>query len=198
MRIIFILAILILGCAKEKPIPREKLLKGWAGSPDNLQSKPFDYYYMKLKGQTSENTSKRKSKDMMEWACIKSATINARIDLSIGIVYESGIDECNMCGCFGCAKNPDDFSKARLPFVELATCATDYPPNPVLSALRSEIKEKLEVEYSDCKPIVSANRNIQGREWRECECTVYAHIPGGRKAVWQQCIELEKKFNEKR
>ena len=194
---IFLFVILLLECAKEKPMPREEPSNGWAGSPDNPQAKPFDYFYMKSTGRASEKAIDKKNKTRMEVTCIDRATSYVKIDLSAYIVYRSGIANCNMCGCFGCLKNPEDFSKARISIVELAACVTDYPINPALFALVGEIKEKLDLKYTDCKPTASTIRNFTGSEWRECECTVYAHIPGGRKSVWEKCINLEKRFGIK-
>ncbi len=199
LSVIFIFAILLLGCAKDNAANKREILFGWAGSPDNPHSKSFDYFYMKSKGNSSAKAIEKKSKFMMEQSCIEHAIYIAKVDLAGSIVLKGGIlADCNsICGCSGCIENPDDFSEVRISIVELVACPTDYY-NPALSELFNEIINKIKVKYSDCKPTTSANRNFQGSEWKECECTVYVHIPGGRKSIWEQCIELEKKFESKR
>ncbi|HRG75186.1 MAG TPA: hypothetical protein PLX69_11565 [Leptospiraceae bacterium] len=63
----FLLAVIfILGCAKENPVSKQESLFGWAGSPDNPQAKPFDYFYMKSAGRVSEKVLNGKNNTLME------------------------------------------------------------------------------------------------------------------------------------
>jgi hypothetical protein len=196
MRTIFILAFFLLGCAKEKSIPKQELLWGWAGSPDSPQTKPFDYFYMNWAARASNKAIQSKNKELMKKTCNEAAALNSKSNLISLLTYNS----FNF-GCFiSCGYYNEKESKIKLSDIFLVSCASegngDIPLE--IATLRNQLYESLKIEYTACKSIAIPDSNIEGSEWKECECTVYTHIPGGRKSIWEQCIELEKKFESKR
>lgn len=63
LSVIFILITSLIGCAKENPVSKQESLFGWAGSLDNPQAKPFDYFYMKNRGHALSLRKSLKVKD---------------------------------------------------------------------------------------------------------------------------------------
>ncbi|MDX1961086.1 MAG: hypothetical protein SFU98_21130 [Leptospiraceae bacterium] len=63
--------------------PKE-FVTGWRGSPENLEEKPFDYYYKKQYAIGSKRFPMHFKKN-----CIDSATIHSKGDLIYNIVEES-------------------------------------------------------------------------------------------------------------
>lgn len=91
------------------------------------------------------------------------------------------------------------YKESKLDLPNALTVSCTGIEDPFVDYFHSEITGKIKkIQYTNCKPIAIPDPNIEGSEWKECECTVYTHIPGGRKAIWEQCIELEKKFESKR
>ncbi len=196
MRIIFILIFILLGCAKEQPKTRENLFVSWAGSTDNPQSKPFEYFYMKSRGRASEKAISRKNQALMEKSCIEATKYN-REDMILQLMKDSLNPPCEflMCGSYY-------ERESRIKFLnpQLISCTGSGGHNvlPEIKALYTQLDKTLKIQFMNCKPTPPLDVNHAGGEWRECECTVYTHIPGGRKSVWEQCKELEKKFENKK
>ena len=195
MRTIFILVIFLLGCAKEKPMPREEPSNGCAGSPDNPQAKPFDYFYMKSTGRASKKAIRLKNQTLMEQSCIESTKYN-RGDMILYLMKDSLNPPCEflMCGSYY-----EWDSRIKVPNPQIVSCTGNGNDNvlPEIKALYTQLDNTLKIQFTNCKPTPSLDVKLTGDEWRECECTVYAHIPGGRKSIWEQCINLEKRFGIK-
>ena len=66
LSIIFIFAILLLGCAKDNAANKREILFGWAGSPDNPHTKPFDYFYMTNSARASIRVIENKNIELMK------------------------------------------------------------------------------------------------------------------------------------
>lgn len=192
---ILLAVIFILGCAKENPVSKQESLFGWAGSPDNPQIKPFDYFYMKSVGRASQKAIDRKDSAKIRKDCIDRSSNAFKDDLVFRLMSVSLHEGCTLyCGSYNESESKIQFSD----FI-LASCASDGGDSlPEIKALYTQLRKNIKIQDTDCKPLYADDSEFVGREWRECECTVYAHIPRGRKAVWEQCIELEKKFESKR
>lgn len=188
--VIFILITLLIECAKEKPVPRREYFRYWAGSPNNPQQKPFDHFYMNQTARASNKSIEKKSKAMMESTCTERATYFSKNELASSVV---GNTFCGQCGCYKCPSSYPDSSLNIFPNAYWVSCSGDHEIDPAIEALIEKMKETVKVEYTECKPIAIPDPNIEGSE-----CTVYTHIPGGRKSIWEQCVELEKKFESKR
>ena len=47
-------------------------------------------------------------------------------------------------------------------------------------------------EAKDCKPLAIHDPEVPLSEWKECECLIYSHIPGGRDGIIIRARELDK------
>ena len=63
------------------------------------------------------------------------------------------------------------------------------------------LKSVLHSEYSgiikqigtkDCKPLAPSDSKFPYREWKECECIIYSHIPGGKDGIIARARELDR------
>lgn len=68
-------------------------------------------------------------------------------------------------------------------FSECSDCSED---KKTIFKESSTIKE---AKLKECKPTASEISEIKGSNWRECECIVYAHIPGGKDGLLSRIRE---------
>lgn len=196
LSVIFILITLLIECAKDNAANKREILFGWAGSPDNPLSKPFDYFYTTNSARVSTKAIQSKNVTLLKKKCNKAVAFQGKDSLVRHLMISSFPEGCSSLYC---GKYYERETRIYPSNVLLVSCASDDGPIlPEILGLHRQLMKSLKIQHIHCKPIAIADPNIEGSEWKECECTVYAHIPGGRKTIWEQCIELEKKFESKR
>jgi hypothetical protein len=193
--LLFFLTILTCSSKSEKPIP-ERQLEGWAGNPDNPNEKPFDYFYMKSAARASQRSIDRKSGKMMEATCIEYATYHSKENLIRKMVVESiyGGDPpsgqlytpffLNGLLTLNYSRETRFYSRTKEKFFNPFYLITVKESVDIRLELIEEYQKKIKgVEVKDCKPLAIPGQEVPLSEWKECEFTIYAHIPGGRDAI---------------
>ncbi|MBK6606904.1 MAG: hypothetical protein IPG24_15870 [Leptospiraceae bacterium] len=166
--LLFLLFLTTLTCSTktEKPIPEQKL-EGWAGNPDNPNEKPFDYFYMRSTGgMPKKGWSGYDSVIAIRYTCIENARNNGERELIRKMLNESLKKFCILCISL-------DMENLK------SILFYDYS---------SRIKQDIKV----CRPLAASELKIPLREGKECECIIYAHIPGGKDGIIARAKEIEK------
>lgn len=60
------------------------------------------------------------------------------------------------------------------------------------SLVKKYLKEKDNIKVMECRPLYPPNPKLPNSEWKECECILYLHIPGGQEAILKEAEELQK------
>ncbi len=200
-RLIFLLLLFLstLACSSktEKPIP-EKLLEGWAGNPDNPNEKPFDYYYMSNAARASKKAIAIKNGKMMEATCKENTVLSGKGNLMRKIIGTLILDGMSPSGQFhniSPIKNSqtinDTVTENKLIVINLI--AMTYEENIGKIILNEYVGKIKGAEAKDCKPLAIPDPEVPLSEWKECECTVYAYIPGGKDGIIARAKEIESK-----
>lgn len=142
-----------------------KQFEGWHGPPEDVNKKPFDFYYMKSVGRASQKAMDKRSGAMMQKTCTDAATTTVKGDLIGKLVGESiqgasGVSDGESTGQVVVRE-----FMGTLQGVNVKECKALYPDDP-------------QVPYSG---------------WKECECVVFVKIPGGRDAVVAKAQSADKK-----
>ncbi|MDX1958181.1 MAG: lipoprotein LipL21 [Leptospiraceae bacterium] len=138
--------------------------EGWAGPPEEVSKKPFDFFYMKKVARASEKAVNKRSGAMMQSTCVDAATTQAKGDLVGKLVGES------LTGASGVS---DGESTGAV----------------VVREFNGKLKG---VNVKECKPKAVATPDVPGSEYTECECVIFVKIPGGRDAIIAKAQEVEK------
>ena len=197
-KLLLLLFLTILSCSspKEEPIPYT-YWDGWAGNPDNPNQKPYDYFYMKSTGRASQKAIDKKSDLMMKATCTDAATTKVKGDLigrmlhdSLGLYAPLISNEPNSLT----SKKELYFQFRSNPFNPLNLAAvSDHGGSFNSIVLFKEYSGKIkEVKVKECKPLYP-DPEIPDSGWKECECIVYIHIPGGRDAIVAKATAFERK-----
>lgn len=165
-KIILLLLIIltIYSCSsKPEPITAKNQLDGWAGNPDNPNSKPHDFFYGTYLARASQNSIDKKNIRMMQNSCIEANTFQAKSKLLPRLIGES-----------------------------LAGMTTAAGDNEItLTAVVKEYKDKNnEIKVKSCYPIAKPSREESDSEWKECECIFYLYIKGGKDAIIARAKEI--------
>ncbi len=199
--LLLLLFLTIFACSTktEKPIP-EKQLEGWAGNPDNPNEKPFDYFYMKSTARASQKSIDKKNGEMMKKTCVHTATSKSIVRDIIKFLIKENIDPfCQSTQ----EKDYKNYLQIEVSYYSNSlkenfhlTNASDYECNsPRYNNLVKEYSEHKikEVKVIECKSLYPDNPEFSGSGWRECECTISIHIPGGRDGIIARAKEIESK-----
>lgn len=156
---VFKLAILLsfLTCADtpNKPIPPKELF-GWAGAPEDINNKPYDYFYAKFYGKVEILSTKLKAEDYQN-KCIQSATKQANDEMFLVLTDASAS---------GVSDGPENFNLEKIVKV-------------IEKQSRTKRLNCKPISYS----YFYIDFSVKGSEWRDCECVFYAKVPGGRDAI---------------
>ncbi|MDX1958182.1 MAG: lipoprotein LipL21 [Leptospiraceae bacterium] len=147
---------------KSKETVPEKPIEGWAGPPNDLTQKPFDYFYMRKVARASEKAVNKRDGKMIQATCVDAATTQAKGDLINILVGESLTNSCH-----------DGESTGPV----------------IVREYNGKLKG---VNIKECKPKAVAVPGILGSEYAECECVIFVKIPGGKDAIIAQLQEIEK------
>lgn len=134
-------------------------IEGWAGVPEDPKKKPYDYFYMTKRSDSTRIGFKRKAKSSLQEFCISSVS-EAKQDFMRKLIGET------LTGAEGVS---DIESAGKTVLTEYNSKVTD------LNAWR-------------CRPL---RRESPGKEWEECECIIYAKVPGGKEAIIKRAQEME-------
>ncbi|MDX1958183.1 MAG: lipoprotein LipL21 [Leptospiraceae bacterium] len=167
--VLFLTSILfmILSCAGDKEahsLDGGQKFEGWAGPPEEVSKKPFDFFYMKKVARASEKAVNKRSGAMMQSTCVDAATTQAKGDLIGKMIGES------LTGASGVS---DGESTGAV----------------VVREFNGKLKG---VNVKECKPKAVATPDVPGSEYTECECVIFVKIPGGRDAIIAKAQEVEK------
>lgn len=156
---------ILLSCLqpKKEEIPIREL-EGWAGSPENPNQRPYEYFYMKYKAKASQKATHKGDKELMQKTCREMAGM-----LSIRIFLKKMINESAFTG-----SSPSD----------------SYAPpyNEFFNEILKQKENTINTTIHECKSIAE-----YPKEWAECECIVYSKFGGGRDAVIGIIKEYENK-----
>ncbi|MBK9502346.1 MAG: hypothetical protein IPQ05_04155 [Leptospiraceae bacterium] len=200
------LFLVIFACSSktEKPIP-EKQLEGWAGNPNNPNEKPFDYFYMSHARRASQKSTDRKSGKMMEATCIEYATYHSKKNLirrmigytfccaypNSGQLYDGSVS--NESYSLNYPSETESYFQTKVNPLNALNLIAIKEGESLELLLFTEYKEKVkEAKVKDCKPLAIPDPEVPLSEWKECECTIYVHIPGGRDGIITRAKELDK------
>ncbi len=167
-----IILLLLIQCKSEQKIDiySSNFKEGWAGEPNNLTQKPFDYFYMKSTARASEKAIYKRSSEMMKSTCIDAAFTGVKGNL-LGKLYGETI----IIG-----SDLDTEQQANV---------IDY----------KEFSEELRsLKIKECKPLFEDEENFPNSGWKECECIFYIKIDGGREIIHQKFMKLELQANKKK
>ncbi|MCB1176135.1 MAG: lipoprotein LipL21 [Leptospiraceae bacterium] len=151
------------GGEKVHELPGGQQFEGWAGPPEDVKKKPYDYFYMKTAGRASEKALNKRSGAMMQTTCVDAATVNAKGDLIGKMIGES------ITGASGIS---DGESTGKV--------------------VVREFQGKLQgVNTKECKPIAVPDPSIPLSEYKECQCVIFVKIDGGRDSIVARAKEIE-------
>ncbi len=196
--LLFLLFLANLTCSSksEKPIP-EKQLEGWAGNPNNPNEKPFDYFYMNHAARASQKAITIKNGKMMEATCKENAALSGKGNLirkMIGTLILDGMSPSgqlhNISPIINSHTINDTVTKKNLIVINLI--AMTYEENIGKIILNEYVGKIKGAEAKDCKPLAIPDQEVPLSEWKECECLIYSHIPGGRDGIIIRAKELDK------
>ncbi len=204
--LLLLLFLTTLACASktEKLIP-EKQLEGWAGNPDNPNEKPFDYFYMKSTGRASQKAIDKKSGKMIKATCIDSITYRSKVNLIRKMVVESTYGGTPSSGqlytpfflndllTLNYSRETRFYSQTKENFFNPLYLITVKEDVEIRLELIEEYQRVIQgVEVKDCQPLAIPDPEVPLSEWKECECLIYSHIPGGRGAIIARYRELDR------
>lgn len=160
------IAIILLGTgcgsfAGNNPTANEKYFEGWAGPPEDMKKKPFEYFYMKKRGRIP--LREKRSSTTIQKNCISDAAQSANADYLRKMVGET-------------LTNASGISDSE--FAGKAVAAEFY----------GKIKD---LKTKDCKPLEKPQLEAPGIEWNECECIFFARVPDGKYAIITRAQEIE-------
>ncbi|HMW05373.1 MAG TPA: hypothetical protein PK079_11615 [Leptospiraceae bacterium] len=193
MKIIILLLLLLsfsfCSSKTEKPIP-ERTIDGWAGHPDDPNKKPFEYYYMKHASTASQKSIKSKNGDLIRSTCIEANKSQAKTNLIPILIGNTIFSQSSPGGQLPIdsslkylhCNNDNFYFNVRIdPFNLRNIIALEIWELEKL--LIKEYKKIIKVvEVKDCKPLAVPDPEIPLSKWKDCECLVYAQVPGGRDA----------------
>lgn len=140
-----------------------KKMEGWAGPPENIELKPYEYFYLKHVAAAKDETVKQKNGAKMEATCVEAATLQGKSNFLRKMVGES------IEGASGVADGE----------------STGFV---IVSQYTGKVKG---MNVRDCKPLAEAGK-FKGSEWGQCECVIWAKVDGGRDSVIAAAQEQEK------
>lgn len=141
-----------------------KQFEGWHGHPEDVNKRPFEFYYMKSVGKASPKAMEKRSGAMMQSTCTDAATTKVKGDLIGKLVGES---------------------------IQGASGVSDGESTGAVVV--REFQGKLQgVNVKECKALYKDDPEIPYSGWKECECVVFIKVPGGRDAVIAKAQELSK------
>ncbi|HMV78453.1 MAG TPA: lipoprotein LipL21 [Leptospiraceae bacterium] len=140
-----------------------KVFEGWAGPPEDTKKKPLEYYYMKRVSRASVKANDKRSGAMMQETCTSSAALTAKADFMRKVIGES------LQGAEGVS---DGESTGKV----------------VVAEFNGKVKG---LNTRECKPLKEKQPEVPGIEWEECECVIFAKVPGGKDAIVAKAQEVE-------
>ncbi len=168
--ILILIVLIILSCSsKPETTSTTNKLEGWAGNPDNPNSKPHDFFYMTSIARASQKSIDKKNVRMMQNSCIEANTSQAKSKLLSNLINEPFIG----------MQAPTDGNETKS--TTITTLSKDYKDK------NNEIKVK------SCYPIAKPSREEPDSEWKECECVFYLYIKGGKDSIIARAREIESK-----
>ena len=162
-KIFLLLVFTIFSCSSKPETTTTNKLEGWAGNPDNPNSKPHEFFYGTYLARASQNSIEKKNIRMMQNSCIEANTFQAKSKLLPRLIGES------LAGMTTAAGDND---------ITVTTVVKDYKDK------NNEIKVK------SCYPIAKPSREEPESEWKECECVFYLYIKGGKDAIIARAKEI--------
>lgn len=159
-----------LGCSSTEKDPTTvgeggKVFEGWAGPPEDPKKKPLEYYYMKRVNRASPKAVERRSGAMMQETCTSGAALTAKADFMRKMIGET------LTGAEGVS---DGESTGKV----------------VVAEFNGKVKG---INTRECRPLKQVQPEAPGIEWEECECVMFARVPGGKDAIVAKAQEVEKK-----
>lgn len=139
-------------------------MEGWAGAPENPKKKPYDYFYMTKRSDSTRIGFKRKAKSSLQESCI-SSVLEAKPDFMRKLIGET------LTG----AEGVSDIESAG---------------KTVLAEYNSKVTD---LNAWSCRPLRPAAQKTPGIEWEECECIIYTKVPEGKEAIIKRAQEMELK-----
>lgn len=137
-------------------------IEGWAGAPEDMKKKPYDYFYMTKRSYSTRIGFKRKAKSSLQESCI-SSVLEEKPDFMRKLIGET------LTGAEGIS-DVESIGKV------------------VVAEFSAKIKE---IKARECKPLKEAQPQAPGIEWEECECVIFARVPGGKEAIIKRAQEME-------
>lgn len=141
-----------------------KKMEGWAGPPEEINKKPYEYFYMKHVAAAKPDTVTQKNGAKMEATCVEAASLQGKANFLRKMVGES------LEGASGVADGE----------------STGFV---IVSQYSGKVKG---LSVADCKPRGEKGK-FNGSEWGQCECVIWAKVDGGRDAIVASAQDHEKK-----
>ncbi len=136
---------------------------GWGGNPEGYNNKPYDYFYYR-NGYGTLNL-----KELAKTKTPESLCKEISLKDTYNILIRKMIGE-SMQGNI----NDSEFDRIGNLLV------IKY------------LVEKEKIQTKDCRPLFMDDPKNPNNKWRECECLVYVHIPGGKDTIIKEAKELQK------
>lgn len=163
--LIFQILFIVSSCSSSNPVKTDKVIltfdedlpviQGWAGAPNSMDKKPFDFFYVRTESKASTKAIKKKTGAMMQLTCIDAAFTGLRGSLWGKLISSESISGTS-----------SDYESTKVPLVP------------------REFKENLQdVRLLACKPLYANEENLLYGGWRDCACIIYINIPGGKDTI---------------
>ncbi len=149
--------------------PPEKVIEGWAGIPEYQKMKPFEYYYIKRNSKASVKAIEKRSGTLIAETCTNSTAQNGKEDFLRKMISDSLIYS--------------DAGGTEISDSEYAML------NAVVADFSGKVKD---LNIRQCRPLKQVQPDAPGIEWEECECIIYARVPGGKDAIVARAVEIER------
>ncbi len=178
IQIIFFLSIL-LSCKTNQTELEENnsngKMEGWAGSPEAPNKKPFDYFYIKTTGRASDISLKKRNSELIKSSCVKASNAFPNFkNLMAKIILWSN------SGFSGTASG-GGYENDKL----------------INSFVKIFNKELNEIKILNCIPLYEDEINFPNLGWKDCECTAYINIIGGKEKLVDWFEKYSKRINKK-
>ena len=142
----------------------EKFFEGWAGPPEDMEKKPYKYFYTRRVNRASPKSVEKQDPVRMRETCTSGAALTAKADFMRKMIGEEFMVICQI------EDRDDDI------------------PKIIVAEYNNKVKG---IKTRECRPLKEAKSEIPGMEWEECECLWYAKVPGGKEAIKARIAELE-------
>lgn len=146
---------------------------GWGGAPGSLDensspenTEPKDWFYSKIKAKASIKSIQTNSHSMKINTCQSAAEING-----VSSSFQSFLNEW-------LTENSPDLKKGKITLSvpdnrTSYTCSFQREGNSLTQECSGSLKGHG----------IAGCWTLEGRDWEECECITYIHIPGGKASL---------------